>query len=73
MMLAMGGFLLAGGAGALGLPDASKSPPEDYAYRNGKVIIGGDVVVLLKEYVPRTGDVSNRTGGPGRGFKAESN
>jgi hypothetical protein len=45
MMLAMGAFLLAGGAGALGLPDASKPPPKDYAYRNGKVIIGGDLIV----------------------------
>jgi hypothetical protein len=45
MMLAMGAFLLAGGTGALGLPDASKPPPKDYAYRNGKVIIGGDVIV----------------------------
>jgi hypothetical protein len=45
MMLAMGAFLLAGGAGALGLPVASKHPPKEYAYRNGKVVIGGDVVV----------------------------
>lgn len=45
LMLAMGAFLLAGGAGALGLPDAELPPPKDYAYRNGKVFIGGDVVV----------------------------
>jgi hypothetical protein len=45
MMLAMGAFLLAGGAAAFGLPVASKHPPKEYAYHNGKVVIGGDVVV----------------------------
>jgi hypothetical protein len=51
----MGAFLLAGGAEVFGLPDASKPPPKDYAYRNGKVIIGGDVVVpcrFASEYKP---------------------
>ena len=43
MMLAMGAFLLAGEAGALGLP--TEPPAKDYAYRNGKVIIGEDVIV----------------------------
>src|SRR5687767_15107049 len=43
MMLAMGAFLLAGGAGALGQP--TEPPAKDYAYRNGKVTIGGDVAV----------------------------
>jgi Ca2+-binding RTX toxin-like protein len=51
LMVALGAFLLlAGGAGALGLPDASKPPPKDYAYRNGKVIIGGDVVVPCRSF-----------------------
>jgi hypothetical protein len=62
-MLAMGAFLLAGGAGALGLPDASKPPPKDYAYRNGKVIIGGDVIVpcrFASEYEP-TDDATSET------------
>ena len=48
MMLAMGAFLLAGGAGALGQPTAP--PVKDYAYRNGKVIIGGDVVVPCRSF-----------------------
>jgi hypothetical protein len=49
MMLAMGAFLvLAGGAGALGQP--TEPPAKDYAYRNGKVIIGGDVIVPCRSF-----------------------
>jgi hypothetical protein len=47
--------LLAGGAEALGQPDSEYPPPKDYAYRNGKVFIEGDVVVpceLASEYGP---------------------
>jgi hypothetical protein len=43
-----GAFLLAGGAGALGRPTAP--PVKDYAYRNGKVIIGEDVIVPCRSF-----------------------
>ena len=49
LVLAMGAFILAGGEGALGLPP-SQGPVKDYAYRNGKVIIGGDVVVPCRSF-----------------------
>jgi hypothetical protein len=61
LVVAMGAFLLAGGAEALGLP--SKEPVKDYAYRNGKVIIEGDVVVpcrFASEYEP-TDDATSET------------
>jgi hypothetical protein len=50
LVLAMWTFLLVGGAGALGQP--SKPPAKDYAYRNGKVVIGGDLVVPCRSFAP---------------------
>ena len=52
--------LLAGGAEALGQPDSEYPPPKDYAYRNGKVIIEGDVVPcrFASEYGPSGDDTS---------------
>jgi hypothetical protein len=50
LLLAMVAFLLAGGVEALGLPDASQPPPKDYAYRNGKVIVGGDQVTDCRTF-----------------------
>ena len=50
LLLAMGAFLLAGGVEALGLPDSKLPQPKDYAYRNGKVIMGGDFVVDCRSF-----------------------
>ena len=60
LVLATWAFLVAGGTGALGQPDSEYRPPKDYAYRNGKVIIEGDVVPcrFASEYGPSGDDTS---------------
>jgi hypothetical protein len=59
LLLAMGAFLLlAGGAEALGQVVSEGPPPKHYAYRNGKVIIGGDQIVSCRDFYPEDEDAT---------------
>ena len=60
LVVALVAFLLVGGAGALGQPKDYSY--KDYAYRNGKVIIGGDVVVPCRMFRSKEFYPSDATG-----------
>jgi LPXTG-motif cell wall-anchored protein len=61
LVVAMGAFLLVGGAGALGQPGA-KDWGRSYVYDNGMVVIGGDIGVSCRMFASEEWYPSDATG-----------